>query len=72
MCTACLLQTNKCIIFSKFTVARGKRQWKAYYAYLKGFLLYFAPVSLILLPEHGYTHDLYLVLHLCTYVLLLL
>ena len=26
-------------------VSRGKRQWKAYYAYLKGFLLYFAPVS---------------------------
>ncbi|CAI8031449.1 PH and SEC7 domain-containing protein 3 [Geodia barretti] len=24
-------------------VSRGKRHWKAYYAYLKGFLLYFAP-----------------------------
>jgi PH/SEC7 domain-containing protein len=24
-------------------VARGKRQWKTYYAYLKGFLLYFVP-----------------------------
>jgi PH/SEC7 domain-containing protein len=24
-------------------VPRGKRNWKAYYAYLKGFLLYFAP-----------------------------
>lgn len=28
-------------------VPRGKRQWKAYYAYLKGFLLYFAPVSAV-------------------------
>ena len=27
------------------TVPRGKRQWKAYYGFLKGFLLYFAPVS---------------------------
>ena len=25
-------------------VPRGKRQWKSYYAYLKGFLLYFFPV----------------------------
>jgi len=26
-------------------VARGKRQWRPYYAYLKGFLLYLQPVS---------------------------
>ena len=26
-------------------VSRGKRQWKPYYAYLKGFLLYLEPVS---------------------------
>lgn len=32
-------------LFFSLTVPRGKRQWKAYYAYLKGFLLYFAPVS---------------------------
>lgn len=28
-------------------VPRGKRQWKPYYAYLKGFLLYLVPVSKI-------------------------
>ena len=27
------------------SVPRGKRQWRPYYAYLKGFLLYFGEVS---------------------------
>lgn len=26
-------------------VPRGKRQWKPYYVFLKGFLMYFVPVS---------------------------
>ena len=30
---------------------RGKRQWKHFYAHLKGFLLYFAPISGSILLE---------------------
>jgi len=33
------------------TVPRGKRQWKCFYAHLKGFLLYFAPVGVSILLE---------------------
>ena len=36
------------------TVARGKRQWKAYHAVLKGFMLYFTAVGEILLSVHVY------------------
>jgi len=32
-------------------VPRGKRQWKPFYAHLKGFLLYFAPVCVGILLE---------------------
>jgi len=38
------------ICFS-LTVPRGKRLWKPFYAHLKGFLLYFAPVCVGILLE---------------------
>ena len=42
-------------------VARGKRNWKQYYAYLKGFLLYFGQVLLSRLLTYTYIH-----VHACT------
>ena len=36
------------------TVARGKRQWKAYHAVLKGFMLYFTAVGEIFLSVDVY------------------
>ena len=41
--------TDACL---SLTVPRGKRQWKCFYAHLKGFLLYFARVSVSILLEN--------------------
>ena len=38
-------------VFFPRTVPRGKRQWKPFYAHLKRFLLYFAPVRVGILFE---------------------
>ena len=40
--------TDACV---SLTVPRGKRQWRHFYAHLKGFLLYFASVSVSILLE---------------------
>ena len=40
--------TDVCL---SLTVPRRKRQWKCFYAHLKGFLLYFAPVSVSILLD---------------------
>ena len=40
--------TDACL---SLTVPRGKRQWNVVYAHLKGFLLYFASVSVSVLLE---------------------
>ena len=54
-CTCMYMCTHvKCIYMCMFlcfpTVPRGKRQWKAYHAVLKGFMLYFTAVSEITVP----------------------
>jgi len=40
--------TDVCL---SLTVSRGKRQWNVFFAHLKGFLLYFASVSVSILLE---------------------
>jgi len=60
--TVVVVGVNECYVsdsslFLELTVqmhvcpSRGKRQWKHFYAHLKGFLLYFAPISGSILLE---------------------
>ena len=46
--------TDACL---SLTVPRGKRQWKCFCAHLKGFQLYFSPVSVSILLEISIAHD---------------
>ena len=42
-------------------VPRGKRQWKPYYVFLKGFLMYFVPVSLFVTCTYIYNvHEFFI------------
>ena len=52
-------------VFLLSSVPRGKRHWKPYYAYLKGFVLYFAPVSVTNL-QHTYARVTVVVLCVTT------
>ena len=47
LATAIELHVASCNVYYHCAVSRGKRQWKPYYAYLKGFLLYLEKVSFI-------------------------